>query len=128
MVRPDPHFLDDIAKVAGGAVNVLSGLRAQIESDVKARVEEMAARMDLVPRDDLERVEAQLAKLQKDHKEILARLDALEGGKAKPKAVKPAATDRLKKAPKPAAAKKKPTAKKPIKKAGTKNTKTTKKR
>lgn len=85
MMRPDPHFLDDIAKVAGGAVNVLSGLRAQIESEIKTRVDEMASRMDLVPREDLERVEAQFARLQKDHKDILARLAALEGKKA-PKA------------------------------------------
>jgi hypothetical protein len=83
MMRPDPHFLDDIAKVAGGAVNVLSGLRQQIESEIKIRVEEMASRMDLVPREDLERVEAQLARLQKDHKDILARLDKLEGGSVK---------------------------------------------
>lgn len=90
MVRPDPHFLDDIAKVAGGAVNVLSGLRQQIEGEIKARVDEMAARMDLVPREDLERVEAQLSRLQKDHKDILTRLAALEGKKAAP-AKKPAA-------------------------------------
>lgn len=113
MVRPDPHFLDDIAKVAGGAVNVLSGLRAQIEGDVKARVEEMAAHMDLVPREDLARVEAQLARLQKDHKDILARLSALEGGKPaqktaaakKPAAkAKPAAKTAKKKPSKPAKA------------------------
>lgn len=106
MMRPDPHFLDDIAKVAGGAVNVLSSLRAQIESEIKARVEEMAARMDLVPREDLNRVEAQLARLQKDHKEILARLDALAGGKAKKPAPakKPAAAV---KAPKKKTAKRK---------------------
>ncbi len=107
MMRPDPHFLDDIAKVAGGAVNVLSGLRSQIESEIKTRVDEMAARMDLVPREDLERVEAQLSRLQKDHKDILARLAALEGGKAKaPKQAAPAQ--------KPKAAK---TTKKPVKKS-----------
>lgn len=109
MMRPDPHFLDDIAKVAGGAVNVLSGLRQQIESEIKIRVEEMASRMDLVPREDLERVEAQLARLQKDHKDILARLDKVEGGKAKKAAPAPAKNDA------PKAAKK--TAKKPSKPA-----------
>ncbi len=103
MMRPDPHFLDDIAKVAGGAVNVLSGLRQQIESEIKTRVEEMAARLDLVPREDLERVEAQLARLQKDHKDILARLDALDAGTPAKKAA-PAAT--RKPAPKKKAAKK----------------------
>lgn len=82
MIRPDPNLLDDIAKVAGGAVNVLGGLRQQMRQDIKARVEEMASRMDLVPREDLERVEAQLSKLQKDHRDIVARLEKLEGGKS----------------------------------------------
>lgn len=101
MMRPDPHFLDDIAKVAGGAVNVLSGLRQQIESEIKARVDEMAARMDLVPREDLDRVEAQLARLQKDHKDILARLEKLEGGKTKKAAPAPAKKPAAKAARKP---------------------------
>ena len=126
MMRPDHHFLDDIAKVAGGAVNVLSGLRQQIENDVKARVEEMATRMDLVPREDLERVQAQLTKLQTEHKDILARLAALEGGKkpaGKPAKKKAAPLARPAPAPKTA---KKARAAAPIKKAGTQNTKSAK--
>lgn len=108
MMRPDPHFLDDIAKVAGGAVNVLSGLRQQIESEIKTRVDEMAARMDLVPREDLDHALAQISRLQKDHKDILARLAALEGKKA-PKtapAKKPAATKTAKKPAKKSAKRK----------------------
>jgi len=72
MIKPDPKFFDDIARVAGGAMNVFSGLREQIENDVKARVEEMASRMDLVPREDFDRLEAQVAALQK-------RVDELTG-------------------------------------------------
>lgn len=86
MIRPDPHFFDDIAKVAGGAMNVMSGLRQQMRDDIKARVEEMAARLDLVPREDLERVEALLAS-------AIKRIEALEGKKP---AAKPQATPKSK--------------------------------
>jgi len=46
----DPKILDDMARVAGGAVNILSGVQQQIRDDVKARVDDMADRLDLVRR------------------------------------------------------------------------------
>ena len=46
----DKKVLDDIARVAGGAVNIISGLQQQVRDDMRARVEDMAARLDLVPR------------------------------------------------------------------------------
>lgn len=61
-------------------MNVFSGLREQVLNDVKARFDEMAARMDLVPREDFDRLQTQVAELQK-------RLDALQG-KAKGTAAK----------------------------------------
>lgn len=65
VIKPDPRIFDDLTRVAGGAMNVFSALREQITSDIKARVEEMAARMDLVPREDFERLEAQVKELQR---------------------------------------------------------------
>lgn len=53
-----------MSRVAGGAMNVFSAFREQILNDIKARVEEVAARMDLVPREDFERLEAQVKALQ----------------------------------------------------------------
>lgn len=64
-MKPDPKIFDDLSRVAGGAMNVFSGFREQILNDIKARVEEVAARMDLVPREDFERLEAQVKALQK---------------------------------------------------------------
>lgn len=92
MIKPDPKIFDDIARVAGGAMNVFSGLREQIENDVKTRVEEMASRLDLVPREDFDRLALQVAALQK-------RVDELTGKAktAKPSAAKPAT--KLKAAP-----------------------------
>lgn len=68
---PDPKIFDDIARVAGGAVNIVSGLQQQIREDVKARIDEMASRMDLVPREDLDQALEQI-------KVLLSRVDMLE--------------------------------------------------
>lgn len=78
-------ILDDIAKVAGGAAGTLNSIRQQIKNDVKARVEEVAMRLDLVPREDLDRVEALLEKVIADQEDMAARLDALENTKDKKK-------------------------------------------
>ena len=86
MKQPDFKILDDLARVAGGAMNVFSGLREQILSDVKLRFDELAARMDLVPRDDFERLVERVNALQK-------QVDALSGSKKTQKAAdKPAAS------------------------------------
>lgn len=75
MKQPDPKIFDDLARVAGGAMNVFSSLREQILSEVKTRVEEVASKMDLVPREDFDRLEMQVRALQK-------KLDAMGGAKA----------------------------------------------
>ncbi len=43
-------ILDDIAQLAGGAAGLIGGVQQQIRDDVKARIEEMASNLDLVPR------------------------------------------------------------------------------
>ena len=100
-MNPAPRIFDDLSRVAGGAMNVFSGLREQLLNDIKARFEEMASRMDLVPRDDFDRLEAQVKELQK-------QVAALTGKK-------PAAAPET---PPKTAAKK--TVKKPAKKPGKK--------
>ena len=77
MSKPS-QIIDDITQLAGGAAGVLGNLRQQIHDDVKARVEEIAERLNLVPREDLDRVEAMLAKALTEQKEMAERLDALE--------------------------------------------------
>ena len=58
-------------------MNVFSAFREQILGDIKTRVDEAASRMDLVPREDFERLEAQVKALQK-------KIDAMEGKKPAP--------------------------------------------
>ena len=77
MSKPS-QIADDIAQLAGGAAGLLSGVQQQIRDDIKARVEEMATRMDLVPREDLDRVEALLQKTIADQQDVKERLEKLE--------------------------------------------------
>ena len=96
-MKPDPRIFDDLSRVAGGAMNVFSAFREQILNDIKVRMEEVASRMDLVPREDFERLELQVKALQK-------QVDALSGKKT---ATKLAAKAAPKKTPKKKTGKKK---------------------
>ncbi|AEP09265.1 accessory factor UbiK family protein [Micavibrio aeruginosavorus] len=91
-MKPDPRILDDIARVAGGAVNIFSGLHQQIHDDIRARIEDMAAKLDLVPRDDFDRLAGAVDKLRKRVDELEAALSVAEGKKAAKAPAKKAAT------------------------------------
>jgi BMFP domain-containing protein YqiC len=73
-----PKFFDDLAGVAGGAISVLAGLREEVASMTKARVEEALRRLDLVKREEFEAM-AELARRAKEQAEALElRIAALE--------------------------------------------------
>lgn len=82
------RFFDDVARVAGGAMGALSGLREEAELLVRGRIERLLADMDLVPRDEFEAVKAIAVAAQAEVAALTARLDALE---APPIRTKPAA-------------------------------------
>ena len=69
------RFFDDIARVAGGAVGALSGVRGEIEARVRDRLERVLAGMDLVSREEFEAVKA---KARAEQEELLRRIAALE--------------------------------------------------
>lgn len=73
-----PKFLDDIAGVAGGAISAVAGLKEEVASLAKARVEEMVRRLDLVSREEFEAM-AELARRARAQAEALElRVAALE--------------------------------------------------
>jgi BMFP domain-containing protein YqiC len=74
-------IFEDMAELAGGAAGLLNDLQQQMREDVRGRMEEMATRLDLVPREELERVEALLQKTIERQDQLGARLSALEKGK-----------------------------------------------
>lgn len=80
-------ILDDVARVAGGAISAFSGLSRQVKDEIRVRIDELAQRLDLVPRDEFERVEMMLFKAREEQNRLNERLAALEaklGIKTKP--------------------------------------------
>ncbi|MDT7951992.1 MAG: accessory factor UbiK family protein [Acetobacteraceae bacterium] len=73
-----PKFFDDLAGVAGGAMSALAGLREEAEGTLRARVEEMIRKLDLVRREDLEAVQEMAANARAAQADTEARLAALE--------------------------------------------------
>lgn len=71
-------LLDDIARIAGGAVGVLHSARNQAKDDMQARIDEIALRMDLVPRSEFERLEKLLQETRLQNDALEKRVAALE--------------------------------------------------
>ena len=85
------RLFDDLARVASGAFNTLSGLREEIETRVRGRVERMAADLDLVSREEFDAVRAMAAKARAGQEELEQRLAQVEAELAALKTAKPAA-------------------------------------
>lgn len=99
-----PRLFDDVSRLAGDAATALGGLKAEMETAVKQRLERMLADLDMVPREEFEAVRAMAATAREEQERLTARVAKLEAAlKTAKTAAKPAA--------KPAA--KKPAAKKP---------------
>lgn len=87
-------LFDDLAGVAGGAFSALAGVRGEAEAAVRAQVDAMVQRLDLVKREDLDAA-MELARRAREAQEGLeARVAALEAKLAAmpaPAAMAPAA-------------------------------------
>ena len=73
-----PRFFDDLAGVAGGAFSALAGMREEVESTIRARVDEAIRRLDLVKREDLEAVQEMAAAARSGQEALEKRLAGLE--------------------------------------------------
>ncbi len=80
------RLFDDLARVASGALHTLGGLREEIETRVRERVERMAADMDLVTREEFDAVRAMAAKAREEQEAMAARLAKLEAELAEARA------------------------------------------
>jgi len=77
-MQTDNRLLDDLARMANGALNTLSSLREEIESRVRERVERMLADMDMVPREEFEAVRAMAQAARTEQEDLAARVAELE--------------------------------------------------
>jgi len=57
-MQTDNRLLDDLAKVATGAIGSLSGVRQEVEQRLQQQLERIIGRMNLVGRDEFEAIKA----------------------------------------------------------------------
>jgi BMFP domain-containing protein YqiC len=82
-MQTENRLLDDLARMASGALNTLSGLREEFETRVRERVERILADMDMVPREEFEAVRAMAQKARTEQEDLAAKITELERKVAK---------------------------------------------
>jgi BMFP domain-containing protein YqiC len=73
-----PRFFDDIAGVAGGAISALAGLREEAEAMMRARLDDLIQRLDLVKREELDAVQELAANARAGQEAAEAKSATLE--------------------------------------------------
>ena len=72
------RFLDDLARVANGAVSTMVGIKDEIETLVRQQIERFLAEADMVPRDEFDAVKAMAAKARGEQEKLEKRVGRLE--------------------------------------------------
>ena len=72
------RFFDDFARMAGGAMGALAGIRQEIEARLREQMERWLASMDLVTREEFDAVKAMAAKARAEEERLEQRVAALE--------------------------------------------------
>ena len=72
------RLLDDLAKAAGGALSVMTGVKSEAEAVLRQQFEKVLNKMDLVPREDFEAVRTMVAKARDQQEELTKRAAVLE--------------------------------------------------
>ncbi len=72
------RLFEDLARVASGALSTLSGLREEVETRIRERIERLVVEMDLVPREEFEAVREMLARAREEQERLAERVAALE--------------------------------------------------
>jgi BMFP domain-containing protein YqiC len=77
-MQTENRLLDDLARVATGALGALTGMREELESRLREQFERILARMNLVQREEFDAVQAMAAKARAEQEALAARVAALE--------------------------------------------------
>ena len=72
------RILDDMAKVASGAVSAVTGIKGETDGLLRRQVERVLANMDLVTREEFDAVKAMAANARAEQDKLQARIDELE--------------------------------------------------
>ena len=72
------RIFDDIAKVAGGALSALGGLKQEMEAMMRDRFERFMAEANFVRREEFDVVQAMAATARAEQEKLAARVTELE--------------------------------------------------
>src|SRR6202451_86358 len=78
MAQTDNPFLDGMAKMFTDAAGMAQGVRAEIDTFVKQRLERLVGGKGFVAREEFEAVKAMAAKARAENEALAARIAALE--------------------------------------------------
>ncbi|WP_428532721.1 accessory factor UbiK family protein [Rhodopila sp.] len=73
-----PKFFDDLAGVAGGAISAIAGLREEAEATLRARLDDLIQRLDLVRREELQAIQDISANARAGQEAAETKLGGLE--------------------------------------------------
>lgn len=77
-MQTENRFLDDLARAASGAVSALTGVRSEVEAQIKSRVEAWLKSQHVVTREEFEAVKAMAAKARLENEALAERVAELE--------------------------------------------------
>lgn len=77
-MQTDNRILDDIARLATGALGAAQGVKGEVEQAFRQRLEQALRGMDLVSREEFEAVKAMAAAAREENIRLAERLAALE--------------------------------------------------
>jgi BMFP domain-containing protein YqiC len=77
-MQTDNRLFDDIARAASGALGALSGVRNEIEAQLRGIMDRWLKSQDLVTREEFEVVKAMAARAREENEALAARVAALE--------------------------------------------------
>ncbi len=107
-MQTNNRILDDLAKVANGAVSTLVGVKSEVEASVRQQLEKLLVDMDLVTREEFEAMKSVAIAARTEQEQLEKRVATLEAAlanlqpaKVKTKSSKPA----TKRSPRKSAAK-----------------------
>jgi len=74
----DSKILDDLARVASGAMGAVAGMRDEAEAQMRQQFERILSRLDVVSREEFEAVREMAANAREEQEAMAVRLAELE--------------------------------------------------
>ena len=83
-MQSENRILEDLAKLAGGAISSFSTLKDEAEARVHEKLEKILERMDLVRRDEFEAVKEMAIKARTENAELAETIKTLQEKSERP--------------------------------------------